>query len=203
MAVLSSMLAKRLVTMAVALSLMMSGCLFDTRDPEPPGDNNTGCAAITLDVSNKIFEALTCALESEQDAAYERALSQNFVFSPTQQDSLDQTFAGTDVYNGWTKDVEMEVFRLLLSDAQAISVNFVTRALINKNEFVRYNVEYTLSVVNVVAPTDTFRYGGTAEFDVRNEGGNWRLTFWNEIDSAPGMQTWGFLKGILRLRLNP
>ena len=203
MAVLSSMLAKRLVTMAVALSLMMSGCLFDTRDPEPPGDNNTGCAAITLDVPNAVFEALTCALESEQDAAYERVLSQAFLFSPTQQDSLDQTFAGTDVYNGWNKDVEMEVFRLLQSDAQALAVDFTPSIQINQTTFVRFSVDYELRVVNTVTPTDTLVYAGIAEFDVRNENGNWRLTFWNEIDSAPGMQTWGFLKGILRLRLNP
>ena len=203
MAVLSSLKAKRLVALALTLSLANSGCLFDTRDPEPPDDNDTGCAAITLDVSNAVFEALTCALESEQDAAYERALSQTFVFSPTEQDSLDQTFAGADVYNGWNKDVEMEVFRLLLSDAQTLAVEFTPSILRQTTTFVRYNVDYELRVVNVVEPTDTILYGGIAELDVRNENGNWRLTFWNEISPAPGLQSWGYLRGILRLRLNP
>jgi hypothetical protein len=203
MAVLNSMMARRLVTLAITLSLTISGCLFDTRDPDLPDPGETGCAAITLDVPNAVFEALTCALESEQDAAYERVLSQNFVFSPTQQDSLDQTFAGTAVYAGWNKDVEMEVFRLLQSDAQNLAVEFVPSILINQTTFVRFSVDYLLRVVNVATPTDTTVYGGIAQFDVRNEGGNWRLTFWDEIDSAPGLSTWGYLKGILRLRLNP
>jgi len=203
MAVLNSMKAKRLVTMAITLSLAMSGCLFDTRDPEPPDSGQTGCAAITLDVPNAVFEALTCALESEQDAAYERVLSQNFVFSPTQEDSTDQTWGGAPVYVGWNKTVEMDVFRLLLSDAKTLQVDFVPSILINQTTFVRFSVDYVLKVVNVVTPTDTTVYGGIAQFDVRNENGNWRLTFWDEVSPAPGLSTWGFLKGVLRLRLNP
>jgi hypothetical protein len=68
---------------------------------------------------------------------------------------------------------------------------------------VRYSVEYQLGVVDVATPTDTTVYAGLAEFDVRLEGGNWRLTFWNEIDGVPDRSTWGYLKGILRLQLNP
>jgi hypothetical protein len=142
-------------------------------------------------------------LESEQDAAYERAISERFVFSPTQEDSLDQTFAGTTVYEGWTKDVEMDVLGLLLSDAQTIEVEFNPSILINQTTFVRFRVEYALGVVNVATPTDTTLYEGVAQFDVRNEGGNWRLTFWDEIETVPDRNTWGYLKGILRLRLNP
>jgi hypothetical protein len=198
---------KRRINQAVltwAIAVTISGCLFDTRDAEPPTDGGGGgCSAIALDVSNAVFEAMTCALESEQDAAYERVISQRFVFSPTQDDSLDQTFAGTAVYDGWNKTVEMDVFGLMLSDAQTLAVEFTPSILINQTTFVRYRVEYLLTVVNVSTPGDTTVYGGVAQFDVRNEGGNWRLTFWDEIETVPNLHTWGFLKGILRLRLNP
>jgi hypothetical protein len=185
------------------LALALAGCLFDTRDADPPANAGTGCGATPLDDALGVFQAMTCALENQQDAAYERAISSRFVFSPTQQDSLDQTFQGTGVYENWNKTVEMDVLGLLLSDAQAVDVAFNPSILINQTQFVRYRVEYELRVVNVATPTDTTVYGGVAQFDVRNEGGNWRLTFWDEIETVENQSTWGYLKGILRLRLNP
>lgn len=195
---------RRMIAGACLVSFTASGCLFDTRDDRPPDSGGgTGCSAITLDAPDAVFEAMTCAIESQQDAAYERAISQRFVFSPTQQDSLDQTFAGTPVYDGWTKGVEMDVLGLMLSDAQTIEVEFIPTVLSNQTTFVRYSVDYELKIVNTATPGDTTFYGGVAWFDVRNEGGNWRLTFWDERDTVPNRSTWGFLKGILRLRLNP
>jgi hypothetical protein len=58
-------------------------------------------------------------------------------------------------------------------------------------------------VVNTATPTDTTRYVGVAQFDVENEGGNWRLTFWNDIETVDGFSTWGYLRGILGLQLGP
>ncbi|MCI0450803.1 MAG: hypothetical protein L0Z51_00245 [Candidatus Latescibacteria bacterium] len=186
---------------ACTMALALSGCLFDTREPDEPTPGGDACSAIALDVSNAVFEAITCALESEQDAAYERVISERFVFSPTQDDSLDQTWGGAPVYENWNKTVELDVFSLMLSDAQTLAVEFSPSILINQTTFVRYRVEYLLTVVNVATPGDTTQYGGVAQFDVRNEGGNWRLTFWDEVETVPDLSTWGFLKGTLRLRL--
>ena len=137
---------------------------------------------------------MTVALESRKSANYEGAISESFVFSPTQEDSLDQAFDGTNVYDDWNKTVEMDVLGLLIGDAQTIDVEFSPSVVINQNTFVRYSVEYELAVVNVATPTDTTHYGGLAEFDIRLEGYDWRLTYWNEIDSVPDRPTWGYLK---------
>jgi hypothetical protein len=189
--------------LASALLAATPACLFDTRDPQDPIPS-TECPVITLDSNEQVFVAMANSLEDcKKDANYERAISTNFVFSPTLTDSLDQNFDGTGVFTGWTKQVEMDVLNLLLSDAQTIDVEFTPTPIINKNNFVRYRVSYTLDVINKATPTDTTHYGGVAQFDVRNEGGNWRVTFWDEIETVTGKSTWGFLKGILRLRLNP
>jgi hypothetical protein len=183
--------------------LGVSACgIFDTRDAQDPGTDTGG--GTTLDSSEKAFVAMTKALTDHKDADYERAISQNFVFSPTLADSLDQNFFGTGVYDNWTKTVEMDVLRLLLSDTQETIVDFGDlTALINKNTFVRYSVTYQLDVITNAAPTDTTSYRGVAQIDVRNENGNWRVTFWDEVETVEGSSTWGFLRGILRLRLNP
>lgn len=188
------------ITLIGLIAFAMSGCLFETRPAAPPDEDDD---FITLDVPSAVFQAITQSLTSLQDANYERAISTRFVFSPTQQDSLDQTFTGTDVYADWNKTVELEVLGLLLSDAKNIDVAFANSVLINQSTFVRFNVDYRLAVVDNATPTDTTVYAGIAQWDVRNEGGNWRLTFWNEIETVPNRSTWGYLKGILRLQLNP
>ncbi len=139
----------------VLLALALAGCLFDTREAEPPASGGSGCGSTALDDPLGVFRAMTCALETQQDAAYERAISTRFVFSPTQQDSLDPTFQGTGVYDNWNKTVEMSVLGLMLSDAQTIEVTFNPSILINQTQFVRYRVGYELIVVNVATPTDT------------------------------------------------
>ena len=147
--------------------------------------------------------ALSEALKLKQDANYERAISTSFVFSPTLQDSLDQNFIGTGVFDNWNKTREMDALGLLLADAKTLRSEFSPSVLINKNTFVRYRVDYELLVIQQATPTDTTLYKGQAFFDVRNESGNWRLTFWDENDTVEGFSTWGYLRGILGLRLNP
>jgi hypothetical protein len=182
---------------ACVLVLAVSGCLFDTRDaeqPDPGGDD-----AVPLDDPLAPFEAIKVALATLRDANYERAISTNFVFSPTQDDSLDTTWGGRPVYENWTKDVEMDVLGVLLSESRSIDVEFTAQAQGGgTTTFQRFDVRYVLTVVDRVTPTDTTVYEGRAYFDHRNEGGNWRLTFWDEIETVPNRKTWGFLKGTLR-----
>lgn len=194
------MMRRIVVLGAFAGVLLGMGCLFDTRDAEAPDIGGGGC---TLDTPEAAFGCMTGAISNQQDADYERSLSETFIFSPTLADSLDQNFVGTDVYTNWNKQREMDVLGLLFSDAQQTTVLFTPSLLINRNTFVRYKVPYTLEVITAIVPPDTTLYKGVAEIDVRLENGNWRVTFWNEVETVQGYSTWGFLRGILGLRLTP
>jgi hypothetical protein len=187
---------------ALVTTLLFTSCLFDSRDAQPPNTGGTG--GCILDSPERAFFCMKQALASQQSGDYERSISENFVFSPTVADSLDQAFTGVPVYDGWNKDVEMQTLNLLLDDTNFTQVDFGTPSrLINKNTFVRWNVSYSLKTVTTAAPTDTVIYKGVAHIDVKNENGNWRVTFWDEAETVAGFSTWGFLRGIQRLRLSP
>ena len=195
-------MARRLTFLAVPVTaVLFASCLFDTRDAQPPATGGGG--GCTLDSPQKAFVCMTNALTAHQDGDYERSISENFVFSPTLADSLDQNFSGIDPspYANWGKQTELDVLALMLADNTETVPDFGTPSLIfNKNTFVRYSVTYSLRVVSNAATPDTTIYKGAAEIDVRNENGNWRVTFWNEVATVAGSSTWGFLRGILKLR---
>jgi len=146
---------------------------------------------------------MTSAVNEQKDANYERTLSPNFLFSPTQADSLDGTFTGTDVFVNWNKDRELAVLGTLFSETTKTTADFGDlQIIINKSAFVRFRSAYSLEVItpHTPDPADTTTYKGVAEIDVRNEGGQWKVAFWNEIETVPGFSTWGFLRGIYGLR---
>ena len=190
----------RLHLLLLIAPLVLVGCLFDTRDPLPP--DTQGGPAVSLDQPFKVFEAMQTSLTALQTGDYERAISDNYLFSPLIEDSLDQNFVGTGVFDGFDKSAEDEVVNLLVSDADTVEVQFNPAILVNENTFVRYRVEYDLRTVARGTGAEA-RYRGVAHFDVRNEGGVWRLEFWDEIEPVEGFTSWGFLKGELRQRLEP
>jgi len=187
--------------LAALLSMAaMSACIFDTRDAEPPGEE--GQPSVVLDAPQQVFVAIESSFEKDNSVDYERALSATFIFSPTPEDSLDQTLINTGAYANWTKQVELDVLQLLLSESN-LEVTFETKTLINKNTFVRFEAFYILGVITAGSPPDTTVYSGTSWIDVKNEGGNWRITYWKDISAELGFRTWGYLRGISRLRLGP
>lgn len=182
------------------LVVVQGACLFDAREPESNG--GPGDDIIRLDDPQQVFAAMKQALESRTSSNYERAISEEYIFSPLLRDSLDQNFPGGE-FEDFTRQVELDVHDLLIASASEISVDFVPTVSINKLTFVRFRTDYELITVST-ATGDTNTFRATANFDVRNEGGNWRLTFWDEIEEDPdGETSWGFLKGALRQQINP
>ncbi|HEX6944072.1 MAG TPA: hypothetical protein VF128_14185 [Gemmatimonadaceae bacterium] len=184
---------------ALVTMVMWTSCIFDTRDAHPPKVVGGGCV---LDESNKAFACMAAALTALRDADYLRSISETFVFSPTTADSLDQNFNGKCPYENWTKEVERENIGFLVSNSSALTWDYGTPTIQRQNTtFVRFVVDYSLLVASNAAPPDTTEYRGIAEIDVRNEGGNWRVTYWKETQTVPDFSTWGFLRGTIRDQL--
>ena len=192
----------RVVAALLLVSLWsLSACLFETRSPTAPGSDSG--PTIILDSPEKPFAALRESFDKLNDVDYDRAISTGFRFSPMLDDSLDENLIGTGVYDNWVKQVEMDVLnQIILSEASSIKVTWSTSELINENTFVRWDAGYVLSIVSA-ATGDTTVYGGTSQIDVRKENGQWRIVSWRDISAAEGVRSWGYLRGISRLRLGP
>lgn len=192
--------ATRVVAALLLVSLWsLSACLFETRSPAAPGSDSG--PTVVLDSPEKVFEAINESFGKLNDVDYDRAISVSFRFSPILDDSLDENLIGTGVYDNWTKPVEMDVLnQIILSEASSITVAWSPSALINENTFVRWDAAYVLTSVSA-ATGDTTVYGGTSLIDVRKENGQWRIEYWKDISAAEGVRTWGYLRGISRLRL--
>jgi len=187
------------VAVCALAAMMVSACLFDARTPEPPAVD--GGPIIPLESPERPFAAIKASLEKGNDVDYERAISEDFIFSPLPEDSLDQNLVIKPVYAGWIKQVELDVLNLILADNN-VTVEFAPLPVINENTFVRFNTTYLLTLISKVVG-DTTIHSGTSQVDVRNEGGNWRVTFWKDTSADDGVRSWGYLRGISRFRVLP
>jgi hypothetical protein len=182
-----------LFTLAIAaFAALGSGCLFDTRPANAPVVDGGG---VVFDDPEDVFQGMRSGLESNRFSEYERALGDDFIFSPLLSDSLDQTFTPT-TFSGWTRQVERDVMLLVVSEADSIQVEFTPKRLIDTNSYVQYRTEYRLRVVP--RNGDAAVYAGVALLDVRRIRGQWQVTYWDEIGRVDPYQTWGFLRGITR-----
>lgn len=189
---------RRLVAFTGALllfALAASGCLFDTRDANPP---DTGEKQVIFDQPQKVFEGMKTGLE-EDNSNYQRAFGDNYFFSPLPQDSLDPTF-GPTTFSGWDKQVEINTADLLRSDADTIRVDFTTKELISQNTFVKYQTDYSLRVVPKSSGLPTI-YRATAYIGVERVSGVWQIRYWAEVTPDDTAPSWGYLRGTLRQRL--
>jgi len=189
----------RLAVVMLTVSVLATGCLLEPRQPIPPGEGGQDSDWVPPDQPAVVFQNLKTGLENLNGVNYNRSLSDDFGFSPTLQDSLDPSLPGA--YDGWDLSVEEGVTNLMVSEADTIEVDFNQSVNINEADFVQFRVEYTLRVVSQATGSTTYK--GVAHFDVRRETAGWHLLYWDEVENVDGFSTWGFLKGTLRLQLQP
>lgn len=175
-----------------AFATLASGCLFDTRPVRPPAE---GEDVVVFDDPGDVFVGMRKGLE-EENTNYERALGDDFIFSPLLSDSLDPTF-GPDTFALWTRQVERDVMQLILGASDSLQVEFTPSTEIDENAFVRYRTTYRLSFVPE-GGGELQIYAGVAFLDVRLVRGSWQVVYGDEIGRVDDYQTWGYLRGIYR-----
>ncbi len=173
--------------------LFTPGCLFEPREAEPPGQ---GSSWVVPDLPTKVFTNLESGLEELTGANYERSLGDQFTFIAL---SGDRTELGQEVYEGWTREVEVAVVQKLVGQASKIEVEFpVVTEVTGQGDFSQFDATYVLEVIFISVPPATITYRGKSRFDFRRGGRGWELIRWEDIEASPPDPTWGRLRGELR-----
>lgn len=188
------------VMVAAMFVAALSGCnMFEPRDPDPPGSDSDKIPWRPANDAAGIFANLTSGIENLDGVNYQRTLSDGgFNFIPLDQDVID--INDPRAYADWSKDVEVDVLNLMLSEARSATVTFNRTVNINQSEYVQFRVNYELEMTAKADGSVTV-YKGIAEFDVRRNAGIWELELWRDVERVESFTTWGYLKGTLRLRL--
>jgi hypothetical protein len=185
---------------ACCLSVTLGCGLFEPREAQPPGGDENRIPFQPANSAAGVFPNLQTGIQNlAQGQNYERSLADQFVFLPLDDDAIDPALP-PGIYDNWTTEVEMNVLKLMISEASAATVTFVPTPQINENEFVQFKVTYELKLTSKADGTET-TYKGVAEFDVRRITGIWLVEQWRDIERVENLTTWGYLKGTLRARL--
>jgi len=190
---------------AVFLLFIISACnLFEPREAEDPGVDDDRVPFRPANSAAGVFPNFKSGVENLNSGEnYERSLADHFVFLPLDQDAIDPSLPA-GIFEDWTKDVEMNVLKLMISESSAATVTFNSSPQINENDFVQFRVTYVLELTSAGDATNT-ELRGVAEFDVRRVSGIWLVEQWKDIEQVEEegktFTTWGYLKGSLRAQL--
>ncbi|MBZ0266955.1 hypothetical protein K8I85_02265 [bacterium] len=190
--------ARGLALIGMSLWLPGAGCgLFDTREPVT-GDTDSG-TWVPPTRAEIVVENLERAFEAGVFTDYQRALTENFTFTPDDTDvaTYEQERPGEDVYGSWTREVEALTAEAIRTAADSLDLvlDFKEEELVTEGRLRKY--DYQLHVIVGEAVTE---YVGEVRFVITQvAGGDWVITGWEDVASDPQTPSWGFLKGANRL----
>ena len=172
---------------------ILHGCIFDTRNPEPPG--GAGSTWVVPNLPTQVFTNMRNGLEDLSGVNYKRSIQDIFTFVPLPEDLSNPTLIGA--FDNWTADVEKEVIDKLLADASNIDVSFNNiEQTLDRTPFAYFHVDYSLRWIDT--SSDTTFYKAKAEFRMQDGSKGWQLIYWQDIERVSGFASWGFLRGTLR-----
>ncbi len=184
--------------MIVALvSVANSGCLFEPREPTPPGSEE-GPKWIVPNTPRDVFLNLESGFEASGNSNYERSLHEDFTFKPL---PADEAQLGSDVFADWTKQVELQVLTRLKGEYSVKrSIRFgdengQLEVIIENINTAIYEGEYRFELNNGNT-TDVF--SGIARFTIETTSLGWMLKEWEDLDVNGNYPTSGNLRGRLR-----
>ncbi len=106
----------------IMLGVVSSGCLFEPRDPAPPGTN----VIQYLDPSDpdNVLENLERSLNGLDPAGYERMLSDDFVYEPDGDTMAN--YPAVD-WESWDRAKEVAFVTSFLSNVTGVEANWMPR----------------------------------------------------------------------------
>ncbi|MBM3308234.1 MAG: hypothetical protein FJY74_07910 [Candidatus Eisenbacteria bacterium] len=195
-------MATRLATVvALAMCLLVCGCILSPRDPDGPPDGgatNWETPITTLIV----LQNLAAAMDRESSSNYRDCFTEDYRFHVDPQDSLDAGQEAEQMFADWTRADEEYATSRIFVDAAEISVAFTTVLQPDETqpETCR-QVDYTLAVTWQSGPhvNEEIIYRGRASLWMRrSDSGRWAIFRWVDRRMGGTNRTWGALRGDYR-----
>ena len=187
-----------IVVLLLALVVTTCGCLFNPRDPEPPGQEDEDPWVNPIAPKN-VFLNLQTGLKNKSNSNYERSLDPSYTFVPRPE---DEAALGSDVFANWTKNVELDVITRLKGEYLGErTVQFGDENLTFERESIEvgkaeFEGDYEIVLNRKDGSKET--YAGKAIFYIEETTQGWVLKKWEDIDVSGTNPTSGYLRGTLR-----
>lgn len=186
--------------LAVAALPLVAGCLFDTREPEPP--DTAAIDYLPRSGPANVWENCRLALTNRDSGGWDTAVSENFEYVP--DGNTETGFGGVD-WMAWTKETEMAFIgswfasgaQITSSSLQWIDTDISTPD--GSGGYAEWDLIYYFEVESNSSVT---RYRGRAILQFELEGSYWYLRYWRDEQGeddpdSPGstLATMGTLRG--------
>jgi hypothetical protein len=173
------------LALSVSLGIWVSGCLLETRPPDPPADvevvwTNPTSMSIVLTNVEKTFVAKSVT-------NYTRSLADDFSFIP---DASDASLVGEAFFVGWNKDRETNVFSEVLKTPGQVLFTWpatgITAVDVPDKPDEKYyeNLVYKMKFSRTSPDVADTTISGKVDLYMREASGIWSIFKW--VDKRDG-----------------
>jgi hypothetical protein len=187
-----------IVALGSLVLLVLNGCLFDARDPEPPFAQ--AIYYLPRVSAENIWENCRLAMINRDASGWDTAVSENFVYVP--DSDTEQAYPQVDWAN-WRKAAEMEFVSRWFASNVTIEADLRDDPIntpAGSGGLAEWELIYLVAVTDTQTGAIT-RYRGRAVLQFTLEGSYYFLSYWRDEqgeqdpDSGATLETMGRLRG--------
>ncbi len=172
-------------------ALGLNGCLFDPREPEPPGGGGTDFEP--PDDAYGVVANMEKGFGTAENTGYDEAIAENFIFIPSQRAISD--YSGI-FSSDWGREREMGFLNSLKSVTGSRTLDFPEEGSWDEENAgateAELRGEYTITVTE---DGETVTYEGDAILYFNNTSGQyWQMIRWEDI--TENLNSSGHLRGL-------
>jgi hypothetical protein len=173
----------RMVSLATAGLLALSGCFFEPREPEQ-GGGPVCFEKITQENELNVFANLDGSFQCRQSQTYLEQFSEEFVFVPAPSVAAQNPDVFPDPNSSWGIEQETEFVDGLFTAATDTIISQVYDQVRPPQGSTEILFEGDYSITVVEADGSQIEYTGTALYTLRQERAIWVMVRWEEQESS-------------------
>ncbi len=191
----------RIITSTMLLLLLaglLGGCIFDTREPEPPSTQSINY--LPRSSAANVWENCRLALVNKDIGGWDTAIAEDFRYEP---DGDSQSAYPAADWANWDKQTELDFINSWFATDVTIEAalrDSVINAPDGSGGFAEWDIIYLLTVTDNITGSIT-RYRGRCILEFSVPDNFWYVSYWRdeqgEVDPETGatLQTMGALRG--------